>query len=527
MIEKYKKQNTINIILLTAISSMSALVLIISSFFISELTSVFSKNKELHIISMLFLTFFFLLLSSMFQYIYLFIKEKYGIICYDILIKTAEDKLLRIPAGSPVFTSAGDIYSRVTSDLDEYTEYRRSTFPSIIYQIIRLCMVITVIIILDYRIALVYITAALVSVFIQNRLSKGMDAAGVKQKKADVSLDISIRDLVRNRMTLKIFQAGDFAGDTLDDAGRNAERESVAYAALSTPMKIAGIFIGLVPVFAMCLAGIARIQSGTLSLAVFLSIYYLCDVILSDQLHFAELFMARGKAMIAKKRLVELLEISDEKTILSSGEGTASMENVCFSYGDRQVLYDISLRIEQGEKIAFAGESGSGKSTAMKLLSGFLKPQSGDIKLSKTAYTSQAPYFFTDTVYNNLVTSSSSTVDYEKAIKSVEADFFSAKPELVLTENAHNLSGGEKQRLAIARALLSDSQLLLFDEAFSALDAVTASEVIRNILTEYSDRSMVFILHQKELLPLMDRVYVFKDGRITAEGSFDEIREVL
>lgn len=513
---------------LVIVSIFFSLSAIISSYFVSKLTDAFSGGKTESILFILSATVLFLLLSAAMEYLYLMIKGRLGIFSYDTLIRQVEDKLLRISADSSIFSSSGDIYSRVSSDLDEYIDYKRNTFPSLIYQGIRLIMVIAAMLILDYRIALVYIIAASFSVILQDRLSKGMDTAGLKLKKSSVSLDITIRDIVRNRMTIKIFQAEKFADNYIDEEGNKMEKASVTYAALATPMKIAGIFIGLVPVFAMSLAGISRIQSGTLALSTFLSIYYLCDVILSDQLHFAELFMTRSRAMIAKKRLVELFELPVEVRVLSYSDGSAVLENVCFSYGIKQVLSDISLTIKNGEKIAFIGESGSGKSTAIKILAGFLKPQGGICRLSKTAYVSQFPYFFTESVRYNLVSSDKTEEDeYAKALKTADADFITGRPEQLLTENAKNLSGGEKQRLAMARALLADSSLILFDESFSALDAVTASDVISKILTDYKEKSMVFILHQKELLLLMDKIYVFKNGNIIAEGSYEEIKEVL
>ena len=220
------------------------------------------------------------------------------------------------------------------------------------------------------------------------------------------------------------------------------------------------------------------------------------------------------------------------------------VQNLSFSYENRTVLDHVNLRIKRGEKVAFVGESGSGKSTLVKVLMGLLKYESGDIlfddtplkKLEleslykKVSYLSQDTPVFDGTIRENLV--------FDREVS--DADIFASLEETQLQsmltsldrgvdtrigEKGACLSGGEKQRLALARLWFDDSWIVVLDEATSALDNVTESIVMKHVLKQVNHATVIAIAHRLASISDFDRIIVFKAGRVVGSGSFEELLE--
>ena len=223
------------------------------------------------------------------------------------------------------------------------------------------------------------------------------------------------------------------------------------------------------------------------------------------------------------------------------------VEDVSYSYetfsGDRKkVLQSVSLTIRRGEKAAFVGESGSGKSTLAKILIGLLKYEEGTIrfdeeplkKLSleslyeKVSYLSQDAPVFDGTIRENLV------FDREVSEKDILGSLEEAHLlpllasleqglETRIGEKGTCLSGGEKQRLALARLMIDHPEIVILDEATSALDNVTERMVMKNVLEQVKDATVISIAHRLSSISGFDRIFVFRDGKIVGSGTFEEL----
>ena len=223
------------------------------------------------------------------------------------------------------------------------------------------------------------------------------------------------------------------------------------------------------------------------------------------------------------------------------------VEDVSYSYetfsGDRKkVLQSVSLTIRRGEKAAFVGESGSGKSTLAKILIGLLKYEEGTIrfdeeplkKLSleslyeKVSYLSQDAPVFDGTIRENLV------FDREVSEKDILGSLEEAHLlpllasleqglETRIGEKGTCLSGGEKQRLALARLMIDHPEIVILDEATSALDNVTERMVMKNVLEQVKDATVISIAHRLSSISGFDRIFVFRDGKIVVSGTFEEL----
>lgn len=236
-------------------------------------------------------------------------------------------------------------------------------------------------------------------------------------------------------------------------------------------------------------------------------------------------------AEASAERITELLEIEEENEEISGLKKADRIEfnNLSFSYGRNDVLKNINLSVKRGEIVAVQGASGIGKSTLLLLLLGIYTPDSGDIfiydgeKREKAgrgtrklfAYTPQGNGLFSGTILENITFANSGAAkeDIDKAVKiSCSEDFINALPEglnTLIGENGTGLSEGQQQRIAIARALLSDADVLLFDESTSALDETTEEKLINNLRA--INKTAILITHRKSPLSICTSAYVIEE----------------
>ena len=237
-----------------------------------------------------------------------------------------------------------------------------------------------------------------------------------------------------------------------------------------------------------------------------------------------------------------VLNILDENPVVDevSGEENAvfdgiSSENVTFSYGDEKILDDFSINILKGEVTGIVGKSGSGKSTLLKLFMRFWDTDSGTISIGKRdirtvntndlrnmeSYMTQDTHLFCDSIRNNIRIArlDATDEDIENACKKASIHNFimtlSKGYDTPVGELGDTLSGGEKQRIGLARVFLHDSDLVLLDEPTSNLDSLNEAVILKSIAKERNDKTVVLVSHRQSTMRIADRTYSVERGRVS------------
>ncbi len=246
-------------------------------------------------------------------------------------------------------------------------------------------------------------------------------------------------------------------------------------------------------------------------------------------------------AFTALQRVSELMGLGGEEK--DSGikidrlQGVIEFRDVSFAYDSKPALRNVSFKISAGERVLIAGPNGSGKSTLVKLMLGLYRAQEGEILIDghkvenlslsslreKISIVSQNTFLFNDTIWNNVFYSrpEASEADIKKAVElSGSAEFIQKLEEGYMTkvgETGKRLSGGEKQKIAIARALLKEADILIFDEATAHLDKESESKVEQLIKDNFKDKTYLIISHKKKDIYGIDKVIELEDGKIIKE----------
>lgn len=251
---------------------------------------------------------------------------------------------------------------------------------------------------------------------------------------------------------------------------------------------------------------------------------------------------------VTVNKYIELLDIKDDEA-LNSGlklkelSGNVEFKNVSYSYNnEKNIINNLSFKINKNSSVALVGESGFGKSTIIKLIMGLIKYDKGNIliddkELSKlnlnsfydnVTYVSQEAPIFDGTLRENLIFDKK-IPDEEiiKVLNLVCLDKFYEKLEngldTELGEKGVRMSGGERQRVALARLFFDDSKIIILDEATSAMDNITEKLVMENVVKQLDNKTLVVIAHRLETIKDVDKIYVLSDGIIQEEGKYNEL----
>lgn len=304
--------------------------------------------------------------------------------------------------------------------------------------------------------------------------------------------------------------------------------------------------------------GISQVINADLTLGSYMAFTTLAGYFMEPVSNLVSLQLSIQEANISMRRLSEILDYereigmdegSDENNLyqeIDKNDGEINVSNVTFAYGNRKpALKNVSFTIPKGKKVALVGSSGSGKSTMAKLLLKYYEPQEGEITIDGVdiqeyrndslrraiSYVPQNIELFSKSIYDNICVSRQSATleEVKEAAKAADAHEFIKRLPMqyytYLEEAGNGLSGGEKQRIALARAFLKENEFYIMDESTSNLDFATENIIFDMIYNKFRNKSMLIIAHRLATVKNCDVIIVLDKGEIVEQGTHEELLE--
>ena len=294
------------------------------------------------------------------------------------------------------------------------------------------------------------------------------------------------------------------------------------------------------------------VYTGTISVGEFFSLFFYTFLIFAPLGELANVVSQYQQAKASNEQLAEILKVKPEKKLKNAKVigriNRIEMKDVSFRYneGNKDSINGVNINISKGERVAFVGPSGSGKTTLTKLILGLYKPTKGNILFEgvdskkidyddlrrRIGLVSQETQLFAGTIRDNLLfvnpkASDEKCVEYLRMASADHLlDRLGKGLDTKIGEGGIKLSGGEKQRLAIARALLREPEVIIFDEATSSLDSLTEKEItntIERVAKERPDLIMISIAHRLSTIIHSDRIYVLEKGKLIEKGNHRDL----
>ena len=440
--------------------------------------------------------------------------------------------------------SAGDITYRLTEDADRVSEVIYKTFQDTLPCVLQLLAVIIYMFYLDWSLTISTFILAPIIVLSVNNFGKRVLIASEKSQESTSDLAGLIGESINGISTIRSFAAENWIKGRFNTrlrSNKQAKYKTLKLLAIQHP--IVG-FIEAFGILAILGLGALRINLGLLNSEEFSSFFagilMLIDPISHISTNFNEYKQAEASLKRLKKINMQPME-KDERNLekIAKINGKIEFNHVSFEYKkDNEVLKDITLKISKGQVIAFVGSSGAGKSTMMSLILKFISPKIGDIYIddknirsissidirSNIALVQQQPFLFSGRIVDVIKMGRNfSEEDVIKSAKIANAHEFilklPSKYETNITERGSNFSGGQIQRLAIARAILGNPSILLLDEATSALDSDSEAEVQKGLNQAMNNRTVIIVAHRLSTTQGADKIVVFDKGKIVDSGK--------
>ena len=446
----------------------------------------------------------------------------------------------------------GKYISNLNFDVNQITMMLSTSFLNFFKDGLTLIWLLTVMFYQNWRLSLIAIIMIPLASVTAKRLGKRISKVVTEAQDKSGDLNKYLIDIFKNHKIIKIFQREKFEEKRSEKFVNDLKEKSI---------KISTVFIRATPIMEI-LTGIMiailifysgkLIMNEQLSLNNFFS--FLAAMMLAYQpvKSLATINVGVGQGMSAAKRILpiidnkNLIDPNEDKSIIDFKNGDIEFKDINFNYSSNQenkVLNKINIKINGKKMTALVGQSGSGKSSLLSLIPRIYDPKSGILEIDgqniknvnlhslrkEISIVDQNVTLFDDTIFNNIKYAKPNASEeeiYKAAEQSMCLDFIEKlenKYQTMIGENGVRLSGGEKQRLSIARAFLKDSKIILLDEATSSLDSETEEKIQRALDKLILNKTTVVIAHRLSTILNSDKIYVMDKGSVLDSGNHEEL----
>jgi subfamily B ATP-binding cassette protein MsbA len=443
----------------------------------------------------------------------------------------------------------GTLMSRITNDVQIIKTMVSTSVTGSVRDVFSIIGLTGVIFYRDWKLALLAIVVLPVAFYPVVEFGRRIRRVSTGRQESMAEMNSFLHETLAGNKIVKAFGMEAYEKERLNQKSQQLfkfEMKSVKYRSLTTPVME---FMGGLGGAGVIWYGGYKVITGASTPGTFFSFLAAVILLYGPAKKLAKLNTRVQEGMAAVDRVFDIIETepdiveADAPRSLKKGSHSVRFENVYFKYEADMVLRGIDLDVAAGEILALVGMSGGGKTSLVNLIPRFYDVTQGAVRIDgidirdvaladlrrQIAIVTQEPILFNDTVRNNIAYGSpdAETARVEKAARAAYAyDFISGFPkgfDTVIGELGSRLSGGEKQRICIARALLKDAPILILDEATSALDAEAEQLVQKALENLMKGRTTFVIAHRLSTVEYAHRIIVLKGGRIVEQGSRDEL----
>jgi ATP-binding cassette, subfamily B, bacterial MsbA len=446
----------------------------------------------------------------------------------------------------------GEIMSRLLSDIFRIQDLMIATLLVMLTNILMLIAILLYLLNVEWQLTLIALVPVPLTILFTGRFGKGLNETSRNIQETTAHLSARVQESLVAIKVIKSF------GQERSERGRvgqvldSLSKWLIKYSVLRSLSMNVVTFINMIGPIVVLSAGAYMVAAGTMKLGALISFYMLISFVYSPIQSLAGTHIEVQAAMASVDRIFEYLDIppavreDPAPVVISKARGEIEMCNVSFVYGDSGFkLNDFNLHIRAGETVAIVGPSGSGKTTLISLIMRFYDPDQGVVsidgvdlrKLSLTslrdniALVDQDPLLFNTSIGDNIAYSNPDS-SREQIIRAAQIanihDFIATLPDgydSKVGERGVTMSGGERQRICLARAILKDPPILILDEATSALDSIS-EQLIQDALDKIlADKTAIIIAHRLSTVQRADRIITLKDGIIVDQGTHQELLE--
>ena len=446
----------------------------------------------------------------------------------------------------------GKFISILTNDVGHITNLISTAVLSLFKDSLTLIGLLTVMFFQNWKLSLIAIIMIPLASLAAKTLGKRIGKVATEQMLKAGILNTYLIEIFKNHKLIKIFQQEKYennrADSFIDDVKEKSKKIATVYVRSSPIMEtLTGIMIAILIFYSgkLVLKNEIDINNFFSFLAAMMLAYQPVRALATLNITISQGLSAATRILPVIDQKSELLQnINDEELNLTNGN--IEFKDIVFKYKDDNadnILKSVNLKMLGGKMTSIVGLSGAGKSTILSLIPRFYDASSGDIKIDdqsiykctisslrkNISLVSQDTTLFDDTIRNNIAYANldASQNEIEEAAKhSFASEFIEKLPkkyETIIGENGMRLSGGEKQRLSIARAMLKKSHIILLDEATSSLDAETENKIQEAINFLTKNRTTIVIAHRLSTILNSDKIYVINSGMVDGEGTHDEL----
>ncbi|MCL4437391.1 MAG: ABC transporter ATP-binding protein/permease [Thaumarchaeota archaeon] len=445
---------------------------------------------------------------------------------------------------------SGDLLARLSSDIDDLKGSINVTLQNTLTDLITVIVTIMLMFSLNITLTLYVLPTVPLLVVVVNFFKSKVRSSSAKIRQAVGKMFARAQESIGGIRIVKSFSKEKYESDRFADESLRIVKANVAMQKLEVGYSISIDAISVVSLMIVVVLATPSVIAGQFTLGALFTYLIILNKLYKPTRELTTANLRIQKMLASIDRISEIMDVQPEaagELKLPKVKGAVKFDGVTFTYPNGGfTLQDFSLDIKPGEKVAFVGHSGSGKTTILSLIMGFYKPDTGKIYIDSVPMNEldlndyrgsigvvfQEPFLFSGTIKENVLYGKPSATDLEvaEALKIANADIFIKNLpegyEYDIGEGGTRLSAGQKQRIAIARAIIRAPSILILDEATSNVDSESES-LIREALTRVMEgRTTIIIAHQFTNVAQADKIVVMDNGKVVEIGTHESLIQI-